>query len=615
MSIVKDKEHDAGAPQRQDYRSAPRLLGRFIGNHRTLMAKAILSGVIAGICEIAPAWIVWQLVVSIVAHGRIEPRHLVIGVIGALLAVVGKAVFFGLSTATAHLIAFDVIAGIRHQLGRCWNSQSVGSVARVHSSQAKTVALDHCEKLELFIAHALPESAAACTVWLSITVWLFSVDWKLALATIILTVIGFAMMLHAMRANGHRMGDWVEANGAMQAAVLDFLTAMPVIRVFNRTGEDHRRTTVAVERNAELQSQWGKAFVGWGAPFSTLVASSITLIAPLGAWLLARDSVEPAAVLLFLILGPTYSVPLVTMFYRLVQIPILSAGAVEIEKQLALGDREAHESLAEPEPAPSSHESSAIVPDVRFDHVNFSFTPGVQVLHDISFHARAGELTALVGVSGSGKSTIGELTLGFYQPDSGSITIGGRDVRNLSDVELYQDVAAVFQRPYLLAGTIRDNVTLARPDAPAEDIEAALDAAAVSSFVGALPAGLDTPLGEGGSGLSGGEKQRVAIARALLADKPVLVLDEATAATDPDNEAVIQQGLSRLAAGRTVLVIAHRLNTIRHADTIYVLSQGRIVESGTHEHLLERGGEYARLWKYQQEAKSTHRGQEGMEHS
>lgn len=600
----------AEAASRPDYRSAPRLLSRYIGNRWLKMAMAIVLGICAGACEVIPAWAVWKLVVSMASH-EAQVTDFVSAAVIYVLAVVGKALFFGGSTALAHLIAFGVIADIRKALGRTWNDMAVGKLAKVHSSQAKTVALDHCEKLELFIAHAVPEAAAALTVWLSVTLWLFVVDWRLALATVALVPVAFLTMVHAMRSNGHRMGDWVQANGAMGAAIVDFIVAMPVIRVFNRVNEDHRRTTDAVRRNADLQSDWGSSFVKWGALFSTLVATSIAVIAPIGAWLYSTGRVEPATLLLFLIIGPTYPVPLVTLFYRLVALPMLSHGAVEIENQLALSKNPDDEpqNLLTPTPSTCNHageqpvEQASQSAEVRFENVHFAYEPGIDVLHDISFRAAPGTITALVGVSGSGKSTIRELVLGFHRARAGQIFIGGREIGQLSDAELSAQVSAVFQRPYLLAGSIRDNLVLGDPDVGDEQLHQAMRAAAVDRFADALPDGIDTQLGESGSGLSGGERQRVSIARALVENRPVLILDEATAATDPDNEALIQQGLAALTEGRTVIVIAHRLGTIKHADCIHVLDSGRIVESGMHEELLAANGEYASLWRSQSEGK------------
>lgn len=587
---------DEVASGRPDYRSAPRLLLRFGRGDRVRLGAAAVLGAMSGALALAPAWAVWRMVVDLVG-GTLTPGATWRAAGIALAGVLGRQLLFGASTALSHLAAFDVIARIRMALGRAWTRVRVGDLRAGHSADARTVAIDHCEKMELFIAHAVPEITASLTVWATVTAWLFLVDWRLALATVVFTPVAFALMIHAMRANGHRMGEWMAANGAMGAAIIDFLTAMPVIRVFNRVGADHRRTTEAVRRNAELQSEWGRAFVPLGSPFSTLTASGIALIAPLGAWLLAIGAVEPATVLLFLILGPTYSTPLVGVYGLLTQIPLLSAGAVRIEAELARDPG--------PDPGPPVAEAPADAPgrirpappEVVFDSVTFTYPGAAEpAVSGVSFTAPAGGVTALVGPSGSGKSTVAEILLGFHAPDSGTVRVGGRDLAGMAEAERMAGMSAVFQSPHLLAGTVAENLTLGRPDAAEAEIGAALRDAAVAADIAALPGGSATMLGESGSGLSGGQRQRVAIARALLADRPLLVLDEATAATDPDNEALIQRGLSRLAAGRTTLVIAHRLHTIRGADRIVVLDGGRVVEQGTHESLLAAGGAYHRMW-------------------
>lgn len=609
---------DAPAPGRPDYRSAPRLLLRHGRGDRTRLAAAAVLGALAGAAGLAPAWAVWRVVDALVA-GDLDARTTWTAAGIALAGVVGKQILFGASTALAHLAAFDVIARMRMALGRAWTRVRVGELRAGHSSTARTAAIDHCEKMELFIAHAVPEITASLTVWLAVTAWLFAVDWRLALATVVLTPVGFALMIRAMRANGHRMGEWMAANGAMGAAIIDFLTAMPVIRVFNRVGEDHRRTTDAVRRNAELQSDWGRAFVPLGSPFSTLTASGIALIAPLSAWLLAAGDVDASTVLLFLILGPTYATPLVGIYGLLTQVPLLSAGAVLIEAELArdpmrgapdAAEGEVPRAVAGPARDPDAHDGAPIsaaaggsgggrapAPEVVFDDVTFTYPGEAEpAVRAVSFTAPAGGVTALVGASGSGKSTLAEILLGFHEPQSGRVLVGGRDVADQPEHERMAGVSAVFQNPHLLAGTIRDNVTLGRPDATDAELDDALRAAAVDADVAALPDGAGTVLGESGSGLSGGQRQRVAIARALLADRPLLVLDEATAATDPDNEALVQEGLTRLAAGRTTLVIAHRLHTVRDADRIVVLDGGRVAEQGDHDSLVAAGGAYARMW-------------------
>lgn len=566
-----------------DYRSAARLIASRLRGHRARLAMATGLALGSAVCELLIAWALWRALVTVVS-GQAEAAPL-FGLTGVVvMAVVGQQALFGLATAVAHLVAFNVIASIRGDLGRAWTATPVGVLARRHSATAKNSAIDQCERLEVFLAHAIPESVASLTLWLAVTLWLLTVNAWLALATVVLVPVAFATMLRAIGSNGHRMGDYVRANAEMNTAIVDFLAAIPVVRAFNHVGAVHERTSTAIRRTADLQSAWGRAFLRWGSPFSTLVVSGVAVIVPVGTLLIMAGQVTPSELLLFFVLGPSYTLPLVKIFHRVIGLPVFAAGAREILDELSVA------------PAEQTSETIRLVPEVRFENVSFAYDPGRDVLHRVSFTIKPGTMTAVVGHSGSGKTTLAELLLGFHRPREGRISIGGRDVASLSEPELYAQIAAVFQRPYLHAGTLRHNITLACPGASPQRINDAVEAAGLTGVVMGLPEGLDTPLGEAGTGLSGGERQRVAIARAILADRHILVLDEVTAATDPATEAAIQHGLRRLLVGRTSLVIAHRLRTIVDADQIVVLDGGRVVEMGRHDDLVALGGRYARMW-------------------
>ncbi|MFT4252462.1 MAG: ATP-binding cassette domain-containing protein, partial [Caulobacter sp.] len=311
----------------------------------------------------------------------------------------------------------------------------------------------------------------------------------------------------------------------------------------------------------------------------------IVVILPVGLVLLRQGSITLPTLLLFVILGANYSQPLLKLFNQFHGLAHISMGSTAVA-----------DLLAQTPQADTGTRVALRHYDVAFEHVRFGYG-AADVLHDIGFVARTGEATALVGPSGSGKSTIANLVPRFRDVREGKVTIGGVDVRDIGLDQLMETVAFVFQDTFLFSDTIGANIRFGKPDASDAEVEAAARAARAHDFIAALPQGYDTPLGEQGRTLSGGERQRIAIARAILKDAPVVVLDEATAFADPDNETAIQEAIGALTRGRTLLLVAHRLHTVMNADQILVVDQGRIVERGTHAGLLAEKGLYARLWE------------------
>jgi ATP-binding cassette subfamily B protein len=571
---------------------AVRLVARFAGPVRGQLVAAVVLAVAAAVLELLPYWLIYRLVRDLVAGTDDEHKFFVAAAVG-VVAVAGHYVLFGLSTTLSHRAAFGMLYEIRMALARKLGRLPLGYFTGTRSGEVKRVLNDGTERIELVVAHALPDAAGGVALWLGVSIWMFVVDWRLALAAVVAVPVAFACMGMALRVSRKRMAPYLAADARMNGSIVEYLAGMPVVKVFNRTGEAFAETSRAVRDYTALEIEWGRAWVPLGGAFYTLIVANIVVILPVGLGLLKAGAVDVATLLFFVIVGAHYSRPLLKLFAIFSQFAHIAGGAREIT---AL--------LEEPELPDTRQRPVLAGSDVEFDRVRFAYD-GREVLHEVSFTARSGQITALVGPSGAGKTTIARLVPRFADVTGGSIRIGGHDVREIGIEALMDTVAFVFQDTFLFDDTVAANIRVGRAGASDDDVIAAARAARCDEFVSALPAGYDTVIGERGATLSGGERQRITIARALLKNAPIVVLDEATAFVDPDNEAAIQDAISALAAGRTVLVVAHRLSTIVGADQILVVDGGLIVESGRHGDLVAAKGTYAALWNHFVDAQSV----------
>lgn len=452
------------------------------------------------------------------------------------------------------------------------------------SGSVKKLVQDDTLSLHYLVTHAVCDAVAAVIAPVAVLVYLFAVDWRMALILFlpILVYIGTtATMVYQSGPKIAEASKWAERMNGESAA---FLEGQPVIRVFGGAAASSFRRRL--DDYIAFLNEWQRPFIG-KKTFMDLVTRPSTflwLIATAGTGFVVAGWMAPATLLPFLVLGTTFGSRLLGIAYGLGGIKEGAQAAQRIAVTLDETELSTHDAAPSPTAA-----------GVVFDGVSFGYRPGVPVIHDVTLALSPGTVTALVGPSGSGKSTLAALLARFHDVDTGAIRIDGRDIRSMTPDELYRCVGFVFQDVQLVAGTVGDNIALARPDAGTAEIEAAARSAQIHERILRLPDGYDTVLGAG-SQLSGGEKQRLTIARALLADTPILILDEATAFADPESEYLVQQALSSLIQHRTVLVIAHRLHTITGADQIAVLDHGRIAEIGTHTDLIAAEGRYRRLW-------------------
>lgn len=514
----------------------------------------------------------------------------------ALYSLLISFLFFFGSTMASHISAFRILYGLRMRLARHLAKLPMGYHTRQSSGAIKKTLELSVEKIEGFIAHQLPDFVGAVALPLIMLTAMFILDWRMALACTVPIVAAYLLQsLVFFGGEGKAaMKHYHDALENMNAAGVEYVRGMPAVKVFGLTVNTFLRFSKSINDYRDWAVKYTKYCKRPYIVFMTILTSLLSFILPVGIMLISGQPDNQAfalTLLLFLVLAPGLSTPMMKLMYLGGNMRIISEGVERMDEIFA------QKPLDEP-----------VVPKtppgygIEFENISFSYdnkdaATRTEALTCVSFAAQEEQITALVGPSGSGKSTIASLIPRFWDVLSGSIRIGGVDIREMGTEKLMELVSFVFQDVHLFYDTIEENIRMGRADATKEQVIEAAKAACCHEFIEHLPQGYQTKIGEGGTYLSGGEAQRVAIARAILKNSPILVLDEATAFADPENETKIQEGLSALIKGKTVIIIAHRLSTIREADQILVVDGGQIVESGKHDELIKHKGLYSRMWE------------------
>ncbi|WP_372632328.1 ABC transporter ATP-binding protein [Cohnella sp.] len=573
---------------------------RIAGEKKGLLLTAGLFSAVSSVLQIAPFLAVYRIIEELLMHAGdpagVDKDLILFWGLAALVALIAVLATLYISGMCSHIAAFDILYRLRVRLSEHVAKVPMGYHTRTATGELKKIIEISVEKIEKFIAHQLPDVVSAVIMPLLLLSYLFWLDWRMALVLLVPISVAFWLQarMFASEASRQAYRDFQSAVEEMNATGVEYIRGMPAVKVFGITADSFLTFKQAVDRYRDISLRITDICKTSYSLFFVIVVSLFTFVVPVGLLLMSgRPGDQSFAItfILFLIVSPSLSVPLLKMLY-------LGSGLREI----AEGNKRIEAVFAEPVIAEPAAPRIPDTYDVAFEQVSFAYEKEISkdfkpVLKNVSFLARAGEMTALVGPSGGGKSTIANLLLRFWDVQEGVISIGGVPIRGIGTEKLMEMVSFVFQDVHLFYDTIEENIRMGNAAATKAEVEAAAKAACCHAFIEKLEHGYETKIGEGGTYLSGGEAQRIAIARALLKNAPILVLDEATAYADAENEHLIQQALAELVKGKTVLIIAHRLSTIRAAEQILVVNQGEIVERGTHDELLGRGGLYERMWQ------------------
>lgn len=566
-----------------------RTLLSFAGPCKGKMILSVFCAILSVGGGFVPFWAVYEILILFIDQ-TVTLRDIqfwcLVGVAGYLVRVV----CFGVSTILAHISAYTILEGLRLKIADRLMRAPLGEVMGRRIGYLKNIIMDKVDNIEPPLAHMIPELTSNLLLPLAIFAWMLVIDWRLGLSVLIAPILSMIPMAFLMKNYNSQYAAYMEANNHVNSVIIEYVEGIEVVKAFNQSTSSYEKFVGAVESFKGFTLDWFRST--WKTMNLMLAIMPTTLVGvlPVGLLLNRAGQITPAELAMGIILSLSIVGPLmkVTTF-------------INEAKSMEYAVDAANELLN----LPVLPDSGKMVPlrhtDIVLQDVSFSYgmngSEENDVLHRINLTMPEGSFTALVGPSGGGKSTIARLIARFWDVTGGSISIGGRNIKELSIRQLSELVSFVTQDNFLFNCSLKENIRLGNPNATDAEVFAAARAACCDEFIARLEKGYDTSAGDAGKRLSGGEKQRIAIARAILKNAPIVILDEATAFTDPQNEDKIQKSIMALSQGKTLLVIAHRLSTIQNADQIVVLQKGQIVDCGKQEELLARCPLYADLWQ------------------
>ena len=557
------------------------LFGLIDKRNKRRLIGAVICCVLSVLCGILPYLGVWGIVTCFLDE-RTENLFQYVCLIAA--AIILKHLLFGTGTKISHKVAYQTLGETRKKLFRKIARLPMGYVKTTASGQVKTIIMDNMEQLETFYAHNIPEIISGLAVPLCMEILLAILDIRVAgimlIPVVLFILVGILMIIVQMK----KMDEFNQAFADVSVKTVEYVNGMKELKIFAADESTYSRLSESIRTYSTVVTEWFQSCLKYVAFNHTDLNSNLVFLFPLAGLMYLSGSVTAASYIMYLFMGLAMLIPLETVSNNFDYIGMNASVAKKIDEILKLDEMTDTTSKAEL----SDH-------TIVFEHVTFSYGEGQPVLKDVSFTVPDGKVTALAGVSGSGKSTAASLICRFWDITEGQICMGGVPLNQIPLSDLMSQISFVTQNTFLFKKSIRENIMMGNPEATEEEMMQAAKDAVCHDFIMRLPKGYDTVVDKE-TKLSGGEKQRITLARAILKNAPIVILDEATAYIDADNEDLLQKALAKLSEGKTVLVIAHRLSSIKEADSIVVLEQGKVIDCGTHDELINRCSPYRDMW-------------------
>lgn len=568
-----------------------RKLQNYMGNRRILLPISMALSAFSELAGMLPYIFIWLIVRELLEQRSFSPSgHVTVYACWAAGVSVASIFLYFAALMSSHFAAFRVESNLRKGAMQRIVRMPLGFFDTTTSGRIRKIIDDNAGVTHSFLAHQLPDLAATVLVPVMAVILIFAFDWRLGLACMIPVVIAMSVMGFMMNAKGREfMKSYMTSLEEMNTEAVEYVRGIPVVKVFQQTIYSFKNFHRSIMDYNRMVLGYTRMWERPMSLYTVVINGFVFFLAPL-AILLTGCSGNYASVLidffLFVLITPVFSQSIMKSMY-------LNQALGQASEAI----RRLEDLLEYPALFVTRHPEQMKGHDIRFDHVSFSYPGTVQkAVDDVSFAIPEGKTFALVGASGSGKTTIARLVPRFWEATEGQVLVGGVNVKNIAPEELMKHISFVFQNTKLFKMSLLDNIRYGQPEATMEEVNRAVDMAQCREIIDRLPQGLDTKIGTEGTYLSGGERQRIVLARAILKDAPIVVLDEATAFADPENEHLIQQALKGLTKGKTVLMIAHRLSSVTDADRILVIEKGRIAEQGTHDELLLQKGIYHTMW-------------------